>query len=76
MLEDHATKIATVATGAVLGFILGMTSVGSGALIGLALILFYRLNPRRVVGTDVFHAALLCGPRGSPIWSAATSTSG
>ena len=59
LLEDHATKAATVVTGATLGFILGLTSVGSGALIGLALILFYRLSPRRVVGTDVFHAALV-----------------
>jgi uncharacterized membrane protein YfcA len=59
VLEDHASKIATVATGALLGFILGLTSVGSGALIGLALILFYKLSPRRVVGTDVFHAALV-----------------
>ena len=47
----------------VLGFILGLTSVGSGALVGLALILLYRLEPRRVVGTDVFHAAVL-------LWSA------
>ena len=36
-----------------------MTSVGSGALIGLTLILLYKLDPRRVVGTDVFHAAVL-----------------
>jgi len=43
----------------VLGFILGVTSVGSGALIGLALILLFRLTPHRVVGTDVFHAAVL-----------------
>ena len=42
-----------------LGFILGVTSVGSGALIGLALILIFRLTPHRVVGTDVFHAAVL-----------------
>ena len=39
--------------------ILGLTSVGSGALIGLALILVFRLTPQRVVGTDVFHAAML-----------------
>ena len=45
--------------GVVLGFILGVTSVGSGALIGLALILVFRLTPHRVVGTDVFHAAVL-----------------
>ena len=46
-----------------------MTSVGSGALIGLALILFYRLNPRRVVGTDVFHAAVLLWTAGLAHWA-------
>jgi uncharacterized membrane protein YfcA len=53
------SKLAAVGLGAVLGFILGVTSVGSGALIGLALILVFRLTPHRVVGTDVFHAAIL-----------------
>jgi uncharacterized membrane protein YfcA len=43
----------------VLGFLLGITSVGSGSLIGLALILVFQLTPHRVVGTDVFHAAVL-----------------
>jgi uncharacterized membrane protein YfcA len=59
LLERRVSKVATVTIGAVLGFVLGLTSVGSGALIGLALILFYKLKPRRVVGTDVFHAAVL-----------------
>ncbi len=59
LLQRHVTKAGTVAIGLVLGFILGMTSVGSGALIGLTLILLYKLAPRRVVGTDVFHAAVL-----------------
>jgi len=45
--------------GAVLGLVLGFTSLGSGALVGLVLILFFRLTPHRVVGTDVFHAAIL-----------------
>jgi uncharacterized membrane protein YfcA len=53
------TKRMAVGLGLVLGFVLGVTSVGSGALIGLALILFFRLTPHRVVGTDVFHAAVL-----------------
>jgi uncharacterized protein len=53
------TKALAVGLGLVLGFILGVTSVGSGALIGLALILVFRLTPHRVVGTDVFHAAVL-----------------
>jgi uncharacterized membrane protein YfcA len=58
-LQRFRAKSATVLIGFVLGFILGMTSVGSGALIGLVLILLYRLKPQRVVGTDVFHAAVL-----------------
>ena len=58
-LQRTRAKRGTVAIGFVLGFILGMTSVGSGALIGLVLILLYRLRPQRVVGTDVFHAAVL-----------------
>jgi len=52
-------KATAVVLGVVLGFVLGVTSVGSGALIGLALILVFRLTPHRVVGTDVFHAAVL-----------------
>lgn len=52
-------RAEAVVVGAVLGLVLGMTSVGSGALIGLALILVFRLTPHRVVGTDVVHAAVL-----------------
>jgi uncharacterized membrane protein YfcA len=59
----------TVAIGAVLGFILGLTSVGSGALIGLALIMVFKLSPRRVVGTDVFHAAVLLWTAGIAHWA-------
>ena len=54
-----AVKASAVGIGLVLGLILGLTSVGSGALIGLALILVFKLTPHRVVGTDVFHAAVL-----------------
>jgi uncharacterized membrane protein YfcA len=57
--QDARTRIAAVALGLVLGAVLGMTSVGSGALIGLVLIIVFRLTPHRVVGTDVFHAAIL-----------------
>ncbi len=51
-----------------LGLILGVTSVGSGALIGLALILVFQLTPHRVVGTDVFHAAILLWVAGFAHW--------
>jgi uncharacterized membrane protein YfcA len=52
-------KLAAVAIGLSVGFVLGLTSAGSGALIAVGLIIVYRLTPRRVVGTDVFHAAIL-----------------
>jgi uncharacterized membrane protein YfcA len=57
-------KIAAATIGVVVGFVLGVTSAGSGALIAVALILVFRLAPTRVVGTDVFHAAIL-------LWAAA-----
>jgi uncharacterized membrane protein YfcA len=62
-LKRRRSKVVTVLIGLILGVVLGMTSVGSGALVGLVLILLYRLKPRRVVGTDVFHAAVM-------LWSA------
>ena len=52
-------KIAAVLLGLSVGFVLGVTSAGSGALIAVGLILVFRLTPQRVVGTDVFHAAIL-----------------
>lgn len=51
--------IAAVLTGVVTGFVIGMTSAGSGTLIAIVLIAVFRLTPARVVGTDVFHAAVL-----------------
>ena len=62
------TKVLAASIGLVLGLILGVTSVGSGALIGLALIIVFRLTPHRVVGTDVFHAAILLWVAGIAHW--------
>src|SRR3954469_8252652 len=52
-------KVAAVALGGSVGFVLGIPSAGSGPLIGIGLILGFRLSPHRVVGTDVAHAAVL-----------------
>src|SRR3954451_21979883 len=52
-------KVAAVGIGATTGFVIGLSSAGSGTLIGIMLIAVYRLTPKRVVGTDVVHAALL-----------------
>jgi uncharacterized protein len=57
-------KAAAAVLGLFVGFVLGVTSAGSGTLIAVGLILIFRLVPTRVVGTDVFHAAVL-------LWAAA-----
>ncbi len=61
---ERRHKISAVVLGAFVGFVLGITSAGSGSLIAVGLIMLFRLAPRQVVGTDVFHAALL-------LWAAA-----
>jgi uncharacterized membrane protein YfcA len=58
-LTTTRTRVGTIAFGFVVGIVLGTTSAGSGALIALGLIVFFKLSPRRVVGTDVAHAAIL-----------------
>ncbi len=56
---ERRHKAAAVVIGATTGFVIGLTSAGSGTLIAVFLIVLYRLAPRQVVGTDVFHAAIL-----------------
>ncbi len=60
--------IAAVITGVTTGFVIGLTSAGSGTLIAIALIAIFRLTPQRVVGTDVFHAAVLLWAAGIAHW--------
>src|SRR5688572_30810384 len=60
--------VAAVATGVVTGFVIGLTSAGSGTLIAIALIAIFRLTPQRVVGTDIFHAAVLLWAAGAAHW--------
>ena len=52
-------KLIAVAIGASCGFVVGLTSVGSGTFFGLAMLLVYPLTAPRIVGTDMLHAALL-----------------
>lgn len=52
--------VLTVAVGAVGGLIVGMTSVGSGSLMIVALMFLYpRLSGRRLVGTDLVQSVPL-----------------
>jgi uncharacterized protein len=63
---ERRHKVGAITLGLFVGFVLGVTSAGSGALIAVGLILIFRLVPTRVVGTDVFHAAIL-------LWAAAAA---
>jgi uncharacterized protein len=52
-------RLAAIAIGLVGGFIVGLTSVGSGVFFALTLLFVFPLRSHKVVGTDVFHAAAL-----------------
>lgn len=52
-------KAAAITIGTTTGFVIGITSAGSGTVIAVALIALFKIPPRYVVGTDVFHAAVL-----------------
>jgi uncharacterized membrane protein YfcA len=56
---ERRHKVAAVVIGASTGFVIGITSAGSGTVIAILLIAVYRLAPKRVVGTDIVHAAIL-----------------
>jgi len=47
--------------GLLAGFLVGMTSVGSGSIIMMLLLLFYSFSPRVNVGNDIVHAVILTG---------------
>ncbi|WP_338470978.1 sulfite exporter TauE/SafE family protein [Niallia sp. XMNu-256] len=54
----------TICIGAVLGFMVGLTSIGSGSLFALAMLFLYKLRATELVGTDIAHAFLLVSAAG------------
>jgi uncharacterized membrane protein YfcA len=52
-------RVAAVLIGLGGGFVVGLTSVGSGVFFGLTLLIVFPLRSAKVVGTDIFHAAAL-----------------
>jgi uncharacterized membrane protein YfcA len=52
-------RLAAIAIGLVGGFIVGLTSVGSGTFFGLTMLFVFPLRAHKVVGTDILHAAAL-----------------
>ena len=65
---ERRHKVAAIVIGATTGFVIGVTSAGSGTVIAILLIAVYRLAPKKVVGTDIFHAAVLLWAAGIAHW--------
>jgi uncharacterized protein len=58
-LLGRSDRRIALALGASGGFVVGLTSVGSGTFFGLVMLLVFPLTASKVVGTDIFHAAAL-----------------
>jgi hypothetical protein len=74
-IEDHAaTHTPTIKSfawmwlmGIVAGFLVGITSVGSGSIVMMMLLLFYSFQPKEMVGTDIVHAQRRCPSGGRAV---------
>jgi uncharacterized protein len=49
----------TVVFGALGGYLVGLTSIGSGSVMAVILLLLYPIAPAIIVGTDIVHATVL-----------------
>ncbi|MBU7582476.1 MAG: sulfite exporter TauE/SafE family protein [Nostoc sp. TH1S01] len=58
-LNTNLGRFFTMLLGAVLGCLVGLTSVSSGSMFALVLIAFFRLDARKLVGTDISQASIL-----------------
>ncbi|MCM3729660.1 sulfite exporter TauE/SafE family protein [Neobacillus cucumis] len=52
-------KGLTILIGCIFGFIVGLTSLGSGSLFAVAMIYLYKMKTSEMVGTDITHAFFL-----------------
>jgi uncharacterized protein len=58
-LLQNRDRIIAFTLGVVGGFIVGLTSVGSGTFFALIMLLVFPLTAAKIVGTDIFHASAL-----------------
>jgi uncharacterized membrane protein YfcA len=63
-------RVAAVMIGFFGGFIVGLTSVGSGVFFALTMLFVFPLRANKIVGTDIFHAAALLYVAGAGHWVA------
>jgi uncharacterized protein len=63
-LRGHKYSFGVTVIGFIAGILVGVTSIGSGSVILMLLLVFYGLPPALMVGTDIVHAILLAGLTG------------
>jgi uncharacterized membrane protein YfcA len=61
-------RLGVTLIGFAAGILVGVTSIGSGSIILLLLLVFYGYAPVVMVGTDIVHAVLLAGITGFLQW--------
>ena len=72
-VDGAATAVATVVTGAVLGILVSISSVGAGAVgVTVLLLLYPRLPMASIVGSDIAHAVPLTLVAGAGHWALGT----
>jgi uncharacterized membrane protein YfcA len=59
LLLTKRDRMIALALGASGGFIVGLTSVGSGTFFALVMLLVFPLTAAKIVGTDIWHASAL-----------------
>jgi uncharacterized membrane protein YfcA len=64
-LLRNRDRVIAVCVGVVGGFMVGLTSVGSGTVFGLVMMVAFPLTAAKIVGTDIFHAAILLAVAGA-----------
>jgi uncharacterized membrane protein YfcA len=60
-LQTHTYRFGIALIGFLAGILVGLTSIGSGSVILMLLMVFYGFPPGLMVGTDIVHAVLLAG---------------
>jgi uncharacterized membrane protein YfcA len=58
-LLERRDRMIAFALGVAGGFVVGLTSVGSGTFFALVMLVVFPLTAVKIVGTDIFHAAAL-----------------
>jgi hypothetical protein len=64
VLQEKKFRIGVVVIGFVAGTLVGLTSIGSGSVILMLLLVFYGFSPAMMVGSDIVHAVMLAALTG------------